>query len=702
MSSSLRFGITARIFSLVALALAGILAVSIFLIVERRNAANEMEVLNELGQFAPVVSAVVHELQKERGMSAGFIGSKGSNFKDTLPGQRSDSDARRTALLKAIQELPIENYGADIGESLEVAGKALAGLDQTRSAVSSLGLTVPQMAKYYTGTIGKLLKIVEGMTHYSQNADVSRAISAYTAYLQGKERAGIERAMGAGGFGAKKFNPAVYRKFLQLIAMQNTYLDRFMLQAEPETIALHKATIKGPTIEEVNRLRKIAIESPVTGTTGNIAAPVWFKAITKKIDLLKKVEDGVAGYMTSLTNQVLNQKRTEYYMFLIGALVLVLVVGGFATAIAFGISRPVNYLTGTMESLAGGKLDVDIQFVDRADEIGGMARAIEVFKEQAIAKIQLEQEETKSSQERRDREKADREQEEAARVKEQAHVARIEDLTTGFEMSVDEVLGIVSSSTTQVESSARSMNNIASSTMEHSITVASAAEQATASVQTVAAAAEELTASIGEISRQVHQSTSVAQSAVEAADNTNVTIRNLADSAQKVGDVVNLINDIASQTGLLALNATIEAARAGEAGKGFAVVASEVKDLASQTAKATDEIAMQVSSIQNATDEAVEAIGNITSTIGEMSEIATAIASAVEEQGAATNEISRNVLEAASGTEEVSASIIDVKNGSEETGAASTEVLSASVELNERFATLQSDVAKFLTDIKAA
>ena len=127
MSSSLRFGITARIFSLVALALAGILAVSIFLIVERRNAANEMEVLNELGQFAPVVSAVVHELQKERGMSAGFIGSKGSNFKDTLPGQRSDSDARRTALLKAIQELPIENYGADIGESLEVAGKALAG-----------------------------------------------------------------------------------------------------------------------------------------------------------------------------------------------------------------------------------------------------------------------------------------------------------------------------------------------------------------------------------------------------------------------------------------------------------------------------------------------------------------------------------------------------------------------------------------------
>jgi methyl-accepting chemotaxis protein len=702
MSALFRLGITARIFSLVALALAGILAVSIFLIAERRDAANEMEVLNELGQFAPVVSSVVHELQKERGMSAGFIASQGANFQDTLPGQRADSDARRTALLTVIEKLPVEHYGADIGESLKVATLALANLDETRRAVSALGLGVPQMAKYYTGTIAKLLKIVEGMMHYSYNAEVSQAISAYTAYLQGKERAGIERAMGAGGFGAKKFSPVVYRKFLQLIAMQDTYLDRFMLQAEPEIIALHKETIKGTVIDEVNRLRKIAIESPVTGTTGNIAATNWFQAITKKIDLLKKVEDGVAHHMTSLTVQILNQKRTEYYMLLIGALVLVLVVGGFATAIAFGISRPVNYLTGTMERLAGGKLDVEIRFVDRVDEIGGMARAVEIFKEQGIAKIQLEEDEAKSRQERRDREKLDREQEEAARIEQQAHVARVEDLTTGFEASVDEVLGIVSSSTTQVESSARSMNNIASTTLEHSITVASAAEEASASVQTVAAAAEELTASISEISRQVHQSTAVAQTAVEAADSTNVTIRNLADSAQKVGDVVNLINDIASQTGLLALNATIEAARAGEAGKGFAVVASEVKELASQTAKATDEIAQQVSSIQNATDEAVEAIGGITNTIGEMSEIATAIASAVEEQGAATNEISRNVLEAASGTEEVSASIIDVKNGSEETGAASNEVLTASVELAERFEALQSDVTRFLTDIKAA
>ena len=702
MSALFRLGVTARIFSLIALALAGIITVSTFLIMERRSAAVEMEALNELSQFAPVVSAVVHELQKERGMSAGFIGSKGVNFKATLPGQRDDSNKRRAAFLQGMEKFPFELYGEDIANEMGIAAEALTKLDATRASVSSLKLSVPQMAKYYTGTIAKLLNVVEGMTHYSEDGEVSQAIAAYTAYLQGKERAGIERAMGAGGFGAKAFNPVVYRKFLQLIAMQDTYLSRFYLQAEPEIVALHKETVVGPAVDEVNRLRTIAIESQRMGSTGGVTATHWFGTITKKIDLLKKVEDGIAEYLTNLTGSILQQARTELYLMLGSVVVLVLVVGGFATVIAFGISRPINELTETMEVLAGGKLDTEIRFIDRVDEIGGMARAVEVFKEQGIAKTRLEEEEAQARLERKAKEKSDREREETARNEEQAHISRVEDLTSGFEMSVDEVLTIVSSSTTQVESSARNMSDIARQTMDHSVMVASAAEQATNSVQTVAAAAEELTASIGEISRQVHQSTSVAQNAVAAADSTNITIRKLADNAQKVGDVVNLINDIASQTGLLALNATIEAARAGEAGKGFAVVASEVKDLASQTAKATEEIASQVSSIQNATEEAVDAIGDITKTIAEMNEIATAIASAVEEQGAATNEISRNVQEAASGTQEVSASIVDVKNGSEETGAASSEVLNASVELNQRFASLQSDVEEFLSQIKVA
>jgi methyl-accepting chemotaxis protein len=702
MSRLLRFGISARIFSLVALALAGIITISVFLIVERRSLANEMETLDELGQFAPVVSAVVHELQKERGMSAGFIASKGVNFRDTLPGQRSDSDTRRKALLVAMKEFPVEQFGDDIKNSLTTAKNALALLDEKRQAVSGFKLTVPQMAGYYTGTIAKLLGIVEGMTHYSNNGDVSQAIAAYTAYLQGKERAGIERAMGAGGFGAGKFSPAIYRKFIQLIAMQDTYLSRFYLQAEPEIIALHKATVTGPAIEEVNRLRKIAIESPITGNTGDIGSPYWFKTITQKIELLKKVEDGVADYLSSLTSTIHNRAVTAYYGMLAGVVALILVVGAFAVTIALGISRPVSSLTEIMESLAGGKLDVDVKYTGRQDEIGGMANAILIFKDNAIEKVRFAEEEERASQERHERENADRAREETARQEQQQRIALVDDLTSGFEMSVEDVLGIVSSSTTQVESSARSMSDIARQTMDQSVTVASAAEQATASVQTVAAAAEELTASIGEISRQVHQSTSVANSAVEAADGTNETIRRLAESARKVGDVVDLINDIASQTGLLALNATIEAARAGEAGKGFAVVASEVKDLAGQTARATEEIASQISSIQGATDEAVDAIRNITDTIGEMNEIATAIASAVEEQGAATNEISRNVQEAASGTQEVSASIIGVKNGSEETGLASGEVLNASVELNEHFAALQSDVAEFLARIKVA
>ena len=246
------------------------------------------------------------------------------------------------------------------------------------------------------------------------------------------------------------------------------------------------------------------------------------------------------------------------------------------------------------------------------------------------------------------------------------------------------------------------MAKIAGDTESESINVASAAEQATVSVQTVASASEELTSSIGEISRQVSHSAEIASKAVDAATITNDTIQELAEGSKRIGEVINLINDIAEQTNLLALNATIEAARAGDAGKGFAVVASEVKNLANQTAKATEDIGEQISSIQGSTGEAVSAIASISSTISEMNEIATTIASAVEEQGAATNEISRNVQEAATGTADVSQSIISVKSGAEKTGEASGAVQNSAQQLSDQFNSFRSEIEGFLADIKEA
>ncbi|MFO0996655.1 MAG: methyl-accepting chemotaxis protein [Alphaproteobacteria bacterium] len=369
--------------------------------------------------------------------------------------------------------------------------------------------------------------------------------------------------------------------------------------------------------------------------------------------------------------------------------------GGLAMATTRSIVRPLAGITNTMESLTKGHLAVEVPGVDRQDELGVAARSVQVFKEGLVERQRLQEEQREAEKKQmEDIARRQRETEERSQVMAQ--------LTQTFDKAVTEVLGAVSSATTELQASATSMASTAEETSRQSTTVAAASEQATANVQTAAAAAEELSNSIGEINRQVSQSSTIANAAVDQAKRTNDTVKGLADAAQKVGEVINLINDIASQTNLLALNATIEAARAGDAGKGFAVVAAEVKTLANQTAKATEDISAQIASIQGATNDAVKAIEGIGTTIGEINDIAASIAAAVEEQGAATSEIARNVQQAASGTKDVSNNIGAVSEAASEVGSAATQVLAASESMSKQAEELKREVQTFLTGIKAA
>ena len=280
--------------------------------------------------------------------------------------------------------------------------------------------------------------------------------------------------------------------------------------------------------------------------------------------------------------------------------------------------------------------------------------------------------------------------------------ATIGRLASEFENAIGNIVGTVSSASTELEASAGALTATAERSRELAARVAMASEEASTNVQSVASATEQMTSSVQEIGRQVHESSRIAGEAVDQARKTNDRVGELAKAAARIGDVVELINNIAGQTNLLALNATIEAARAGEAGRGFAVVASEVKALAEQTAKATGEISQQINGIQSATDESVLAIKEIGNTIGKMSEIASTIAAAVEEQGAATQEISRNVQQAAAGTTLVSSNITDVQRGATETGSASAEVLSAARSLSSDSSRLSVEVGKFLSSVRAA
>ncbi|MCW8915896.1 MAG: methyl-accepting chemotaxis protein [Magnetovibrio sp.] len=354
-----------------------------------------------------------------------------------------------------------------------------------------------------------------------------------------------------------------------------------------------------------------------------------------------------------------------------------------AFVIGKGISTPVISMTNAMARLADGDKESPIPAQDHKDEIGQMAEAVQVFKDNMIKAEQLaaEQESERHAREQR--------------------AESVERLTQSFDSDVSGVIETVAAAATEMDATASAMSSTADETSGQATMAAGAAEQASANVQTVASAAEELSSSISEISRQVAQSTQIANTAVEEVEGANEQVQGLANSAQKIGEVVALITDIADQTNLLALNATIEAARAGEAGKGFAVVASEVKNLANQTAKATEEISNQIGGIQGATKDAVHAIGSIGGIINEMSQISSTIASAVEEQGAATQEIARNVEEASTGTAEVSGNVTNVTQAAAETGQAAGTVREAAQDLSSQTETLRGIVEKFLGDVRA-
>ncbi|WP_029079856.1 methyl-accepting chemotaxis protein [Bradyrhizobium sp. th.b2] len=371
-------------------------------------------------------------------------------------------------------------------------------------------------------------------------------------------------------------------------------------------------------------------------------------------------------------------------MIALGALTL---VGSFLFVwlyVGRNILRRIRGLQRSMQLLSDGDLDTEIPQSRQRDEIAVMADALQVFRESMIEGRELTANQNKD------------------RTAKAERTTRMEAQIVTFESNVRSALGSLQTAANSMQSTAQSMSATADQSSAMVNAVASAAEETSVNVQTVSAGTEELSSSISEIGRQVVTSAEIARKAVEEASATDSTMQGLADNAARISVVVDLIQTIASQTNLLALNATIEAARAGEAGRGFAVVASEVKNLASQTAKATEEIRQQIVSMQEVTTTAVSAIRNISSTIGEINDVTTAIAAAVEEQGAATREIARNIQHAAGGTSEVSSNIVGVSTASAEAGAAAGEVLSASDALRREADVLRSEIDGFLSNIRAA
>jgi methyl-accepting chemotaxis protein len=369
----------------------------------------------------------------------------------------------------------------------------------------------------------------------------------------------------------------------------------------------------------------------------------------------------------------------------IGGLGGLLIAGMIAFRLGRGIVAPLDATCEVMDQLTKGNLALDVPFTDRNNEIGRMARSLQIFKDHLAEsdRLRTEQETAKlrAADDRR------------------SVLGRIAD---DFERSIGSVIQGTATAANALQSSAVAMSTIVAGTTDQSAKVATAAEQTARNVQTVSASAEQLSSSIQEISRQVTQSSSIARDAVDQATRTEAMVQRLVDASQKIGEVMALIQTIAGQTNLLALNATIESARAGDAGRGFAVVASEVKALSGQTARATEDITSQIQAIRDATGSTVEAIREIGTTIGQMNAITATISAAVEQQGTATQEIARSVQQAAQGTQTVMQHIVGVREASGQVGAAASQVLSAASQLGVQSVQLEGETGKFLGNVRAA
>ncbi len=435
---------------------------------------------------------------------------------------------------------------------------------------------------------------------------------------------------------------------------------------------------------EITALRDRLFKEVLAGQKAEIPVGAWtgrsVPAIQTLLEVIIAALDAANDRAADMHTVALEDLATQLGLL---ALALALGVGSFL-AVGSRVIRPLHAIRDRMVKLAAGDTAVDVAYTERKDEIGALAGTLATFKDNAIAKMRIEEE-----QKNRHAEGAARQQ-------------SIEAAIRVFENEIGGALDALHTASVQMRTASEDISGTAAQSDQRVQTVVGAAAEASKNVQSVAASTEQLSASSTEISGQVTRAATIANRAVEEARQTDGTIQGLVGATSRIGEVVELITSIAGQTNLLALNATIEAARAGEMGKGFAVVASEVKSLANQTAKATEDISAQIVAVQNVTKEAVEAIQRIGGTIAEVSSVATSIAAAVEEQAAATQEIKRSTQEAAQRTEEVSGNMTDVATGTEKTGTAAAGVSASVKTLTTEADRLRAQVNAFLNKMRAA
>lgn len=703
-----QYSIQQRLLAVVALGCVGLLCASLPRALSAYKQMTTAKSTIEQIDLAAAASALVHEMQRERGNSAGYLGSKGSaQFRAKIASQHIMTDA-------AFKRFQTSFMTADLHPaSVTAAGDIRAALDllsSERSKVLVQTSSVAQMAGYYTATIGSLLELFSSVVKSTDNSALVADGSAVLAFLQAKERAGIERAMGAAGFGAGQFSPALARKFTDLIAAQNAFFEIFLDLTKPQSAAAYKAIMSGTQAQAVQDLRDIALASFVSGDIQGIKGPKWFDTITLKIDQFYGLE-------TTLMEQLVFSARGAQSAATRALILAGIITLGFIAALIWAsmvlgrsITKPVEEMIGQTAQIAGGDLTHSFAYTQARSEIGEFACSLDALQARLL-EASAERKETRArdaeakakdeAQRAADTERAEQERTKAienAKAQRAAVTGALESMAEKVKASLSATLGDALSAMDQAKSCSDNLKDVSDTVSTNVSDAQSSAMAATDASQAVAAASEELNASINEINAQVEASKTIVEATTQEAQTVSQSLSSLSDATNEIAEVITIITEIAEQTNLLALNATIEAARARDAGKGFAVVASEVKSLADQTAKSSGTIRGQVTNVQSAVQTAVDQIKHMTERMEEVSERSDTVYQSVGQQSAATGEIAQSVQSASVSVDEVFHKISDISSDTATLNDVGANLVTIVSGIQTSIDTLQTNVLEVLDE----